>query len=278
MPEDIWIPPADSADLMRTLAVIPTFRNNSLTWAVVEDCLREPVRVVVVDNSDDYQVIANEMILCPGHNLGWLRANNLAITKALQERSCDRIVLLNNDIRLSAGFFAGIIWAEYYSKASIVAASYDDSRAVQRPEQLAIGQRLTADQYSPRPRNILTGACDGTAVSIRCDALERIGLLDEEQFGKYGWGGVEDLCFRARSAGLRIIATRAAYAHHIGGGHQTASQVIGNRYLQLADAEGNSGMSQKWGPHWKILKRIPTQAEVDFALECEERKDRDGRD
>ena len=257
-----WIPLADLEELARTLVVIPTFKNNTLTWDVIKDCLREPVRIVVVDNSEDYQQIASETVIRPGRNLGWLRSNNLAIKNALQDGSWNRIVLLNNDVRLSASFFAGIIWAERYSEASIVAASYDDIRSVQRPEQLAVGQTLDAHEYNPEPRNILTGACDGTAVSIRRDALECIGLFDEERFGKYGWGGIEDLCFRARAAGLSIVATRAAYVHHIGGGHQTAKQFIGHPYVELADDEGNSGMSEKWGPHWRWLTIIPTQAEV----------------
>jgi GT2 family glycosyltransferase len=264
--EDVWMAPVDSAELARTLVVIPTFKNNTLTWRAVEDCLREPVHVFVVDNSDNYEKIASEIVLRPRQNLGWLRANNFAIQTAFLSDEWGRVALLNNDVRLSRNFFAGIVWAEHYSKASIVAASYDDSRAVQRPEQLAVGQTLEADLYTPKPRNILTGACDGTAISIRRDALERIGLLDEEQFGKFGWGGIEDLCFRARSAGLRVLATRAAYVHHIGGGHQTAKDVIGRRYLEIADAEGNAGMIQKWGSHWKKLRCFPTQAEVDDFL------------
>jgi GT2 family glycosyltransferase len=270
-----WLPLAELEELERTLVVIPTFKNNTLTWDVVNDCLREPVRIVVVDNSNDYQAIAGEIVIRPGRNLGWLRSNNLAIKNALQEDSWNRIVFLNNDVRLSASFFAGIIWAERHSAASIVAASYDDLRSVQRPEQLAAGQTLDAHQYNPEPRNIPTGACDGTAVSIRRDALESIGLFDEERFGKYGWGGTEDLCFRARAASLSIVVTRAAYVHHIGGGHQTAKQTIGQPYVKLADDEGNSGMSEKWGPHWRWLTIIPTQAEVNDILgsgNCKEDK------
>ncbi len=116
--------------------------------------------------------------------------------------------------------------------------------------------------------NVPIGACDGTAVSVRTDALRSLGFLDEEQFGRYGWGGMEDFCFRARASGLTIVAARAAYVHHIGGGHQTAKQVVGSSYVELAGKEGRSGMSEKWGKHWRLIRNIPTQVEVDAYLQA----------
>ena len=258
-----WVPVARKNDLLRTLVVIPTYGQHDLTRAVITDCLHEPVRVVVVDNKGDYQPSTNEKVIRPGSNFGWLRANNLAIETELGNQTWDRVVLLNNDVRLSANFFAGIIWAETECRASIVAASYDDWWACQRPEDLSPRQTLEAKYYSPQPRNILTGATDGTAVAIRRDTLERIGLFDAERFGKFGWSGMTDLCYRARASDMRIVATRAAYVHHIGGGHQTAKRLVGERYSKLAGEEGSAGMKAKWGPHWSQLRTIPTQAEVD---------------
>jgi GT2 family glycosyltransferase len=259
---EAWTPAAGANDLTRTLVVIPTFKDHNLTRAVIKDFLREWVRIVVVDNSGDYQPICNEKVLRPNGNLGWLRSNNFAIQSEFGARDWDRVVLLNNDVQLSQNFFAGIVWAERKTRASIVAASYDDWWSAQRLEELADRQTLEAHLYSPRPFNIRTGACDGTAVSIRRDALEKIGLFDEEHFGKFGWSGMTDLCYRARAAGLGIVATRAAYVHHIGGGHQTAKQVIGDRYAELAGEEGHTGMVEKWGPHWGDLRNIPNQEEV----------------
>jgi len=151
-----WVPSADQKDLKRTLVVIPTFKNNDLTWAVINDCLREPVRTLVVDNSGDYQAIANERIICPNQNLGWLRSNNLAVKSAILDRFWDRVVLLNNDLRLAVSFFSGILWAERHSGASIVGASYDFLWPIHRPEQLTEGQQLEAHEYVPEPRNIPT--------------------------------------------------------------------------------------------------------------------------
>jgi hypothetical protein len=245
-----WMPSADNTGLTRTLVGIPTFKNHALTWAVIKDCLREPVRAVVIDNSGDYEAIADEIVTRPDRNLGWLRSSNLVMKSALSGGVWDRIVLLNNDVRLSASFFSGIVWAERESDASIVGASYDDSWAIHRPEQLTDGQQLNAHEYTPEPRNIPTEACDGTALSIRCDALERIGIFDEGRFGKYGWGATVDLCYRARGVGLKIVVTRAAYVHHIGGGHQTAKEVFGDHYVELASDEARSGLGEKWGAPW----------------------------
>ena len=79
-----WTPSAHDKDLMRTLVVIPTFRHHDLTRGAIADCLREPVRIVVVDNSGDYRPVAHEKVVRPDGNLGWLRSNNLAIETELR--------------------------------------------------------------------------------------------------------------------------------------------------------------------------------------------------
>lgn len=262
----LWSPPECEHELDRTVAVIVTFTKHDLAHDLVEDCAREGVRVVVVDNGGGYTALRDEEVTSPISNIGWLRGNNLAISNLLQEVSWDRAVLLNDDTRLSAHFFGGLIWAEAAEGASIVSASYDDVNPLQRPEELLSDGGLVAEHYIPRPRNIPTGACDGTAVAIRREVFERNGLMDQISFGIYGWGGLEDLCFRARERDQRIIITRAAYVHHIGGGHQTAKELWGDQFFEHASTEGKSGMAAKWGHAWRSLRSVPTKAEVDRVL------------
>jgi Protein of unknown function (DUF616) len=253
-----WMPSARFEDLKRTLVVIPTFGQNHLTKSLIKDCRREPVGILIVDNGGDYNDSEHEYVLRPSDNLGWLQSNNLAVQKALRQGRWDRFVLLNNDIRLSRSFFAGIIWTECISGASIVAASYDGYWKVQRPAGVDITTQLPAERYSPQPDYIPFGACDGTCVSVHKRVFERVGYLDRDHFGRFGWAAMTDLCFRARSAGMSTAISRAAFANHLGGGRQTARTVIGPDYEVLAESEGSAGMNKKWGSQWRELRAIPT--------------------
>lgn len=254
----LWKPAARVEDLARTLVIVPAFRLNHLTTALVQDCSRERVGVMVVDNSGDYQACGNECVLRPGTNLGWLRANNLAVETALQQGRWDRFVFLNNDLRLSTDFFAGLVWTETTSGASVVAASYDGHWKVQRPDAVRDGNHLPAARYRPEPVYIPFGACDGTCVSINRRVFERVGMLDNEHFGRFGWAAMTDLCFRARSVGMTTAVSRAAFANHLHGGRHTARIVVGADYEVLAEREGTLGMEKRWGPDWRDSRPVPT--------------------
>jgi GT2 family glycosyltransferase len=246
------------AMLVRTLVIIPTFRQHHLTAALIEDCAREDVDVVVVDNSGDYSATAHEFVLRPGENLGWLRANNLAIEWALRRPDYDRVVLLNNDLRLSEDFFAGLVWTELKSGASIVAASYDGWWKVQRPDEIRDGGELPASEFAAEQDYVPFGACDGTCVSVHRQVFDRVGLLDAEHFGRFGWAAMTDLCFRARTFGMTTAISRAAFCNHLDGGRHTARAVIGADYEMMAEDEGVRGMTSKWGPLWRESRPIAT--------------------
>jgi GT2 family glycosyltransferase len=253
-----WLSHVNTNDLNRTLAVIPTFGQHHLTRALIDDCFRESVGILVVDNRGDYKQTRHEYVLRATSNLGWLKANNLAIEYAMRMAKWDRFVLLNNDLRLSRDFFAGLVWAESISGASIVGASYDGHWKVQRPYKVSSGEYLPADTYFPEPDVIPFGACDGACVSIHRRVIEQVGYLDKERFGRFGWAALTDLCFRAREAGITTAISRAAFANHLNGGRHTARAVIGEDYEVLAENEGSVGMIEKWGPSWRQLRSIPT--------------------
>ena len=255
-----WVPVVRQEDLARTLVVIPTFKQHHLTEALIKDISREPVGIVIIDNSGDYTPCKYEHVLRPGKNLGWLLANNMAINRGLRASWWERFVLLNNDMRLSAHFVAGLIWTEVTSGASIVAASYDGWWKVQRPPLIRDGDLLPADRFNPEPVYIPYGCCDGTCVSVHRRVFEQIGYLDFNSFGRFGWAATTDFCFRARDAGMTTAISRAAFANHLEGGRHTARALFGKEYETLAEAEGSLGMVKKWGPEWRELRSLPTTA------------------
>jgi GT2 family glycosyltransferase len=253
-------PVASQREFSRTLAVVPVYGQHHLTDALLQDCRREAVPVVVIDNGGDYEETGNETVLRPKGNVGWLAASNLGIEWGVTQACYDRFVLLNNDLRLSHDFFAGLIWTEKTSGASIIGASYDGWWKVQRPEEARNGSAVPADQYRPRPEYLPYGSCDGTCLSVHRRVIEEVGLLDHDAFGRYGWAATTDLCFRAREKSLTTAITRAAFANHLDGGRHTAKIVFGTSYESSAEAEGSLGMSQKWGPNWRESRPIPTAA------------------
>lgn len=90
--------------------IIPVYGNHHLTRQLLSDVAREEelVKTYIIDNKGDYTRYTDEVVISPGHNLGWLKGTNLGIIQA-QKEAPFAYVLLNNDTRLSRGFFAGLI-------------------------------------------------------------------------------------------------------------------------------------------------------------------------
>jgi len=94
----------------KCLVTIPAFGSNALTHAVLPDVLAESelVDLLIVDNGGHYDTIADEWVIRPGVNIGWAGASNLGFRTAFR-RGYEFAVTLNNDTRLSPGFFAGLL-------------------------------------------------------------------------------------------------------------------------------------------------------------------------
>jgi hypothetical protein len=227
---------------LRTAVVIPCCGQPAMTADCVRDCLREDVDVLVVDSAGDYRAVDREHVVRPRENLGWAGACALGLDLAWK-LPFRLFVLLNNDTRLSKGFFAGLVRAaEAVPDAGIISASYDDHQRQMRPETGC----PPAGEYQPVDRHINVGAADGTCLAVTRRLIELVGLLDVGRFGAYGWGAAADLCIRAKVAGLAVVVTRAAYCNHLG--QRTARRTVGNDYPQRAAAEARQGMLAKWGP------------------------------
>lgn len=154
------------------------------------------------------------------------------------------IVLLNDDVQLSPGFFDGLIVAQRVTGAAAVAASMNVGWEGQRPRD---GYAGAASEYQPNPFHKWSGYCDGTAVLLTIESLQAIGQFDLTVSPRYGWGLMTDWCVRAKRQGYRIAVTEAAYVYHEN--MQTAQRVFGSieNYLVGAVAERDAGLRNKWG-------------------------------
>jgi GT2 family glycosyltransferase len=210
-----------------------------LSWNGREDTLRclesltrveDPeLAVVCVDNgsSDGSQLAVRErfpdvVLIEAGANLGYSGGNNLGIRHAL-EHGASWVALVNNDATVAPDFMAGFQRASRERpRAGILAGKV---YFADRPETIWFaGQRVREILgYSGRPRGYgrpdgpryaateRTGRAVGALMAISREAIDAVGLLDEELFAY-----VEDVdwALRVRRAGMEVVFAPGARAWH----------------------------------------------------------------
>ncbi len=210
-----------------------------LSWNGREDtlrCLESLTRVehpdlgiVCVDNgsSDGSQQAIRERfpqvtLIEAGANLGYAGGNNLGLRRALAT-GARWMVLVNNDATVAADVIEGFERAlRERPHAGILAGKV---YFAERPNTIWFaGQRVSELLgYSGRPRGYgrpdgprysrvaPTGRAVGALMAISREAIEAVGLLDEELFAY-----VEDVdwALRTRGAGLEVVFAPDARAWH----------------------------------------------------------------
>jgi GT2 family glycosyltransferase len=210
-----------------------------LSWNGRDDtlhCLESLTRVaglelatVCVDNgsTDGSQQAVRERfphvhLIETGVNLGYSGGNNLGIRHAL-EQGARWVMLVNNDASVAADVIEGFAQAgREHPRAGILAGKV---YFADRPRTIWFaGQRVRELLgYSGRPRGYgrqdaprysrvaLTGRAVGALMAISREAIEAVGLLDEELFAY-----VEDVdwALRVRDVGLEVVFAPDARAWH----------------------------------------------------------------
>jgi GT2 family glycosyltransferase len=232
----------------RLLLVVPALGHHALTHGVVSTAAQEPdlVDVVVVDNAGDYPPLGSERVLSSRANRGWLESCNLGL------RECtlggyDACVLLNNDVRLSPAFFAGLRGGLAATGAGLLGPVYDDVWSAQRTRYCG-----EAVAYRPRALHRRVPFVDGTCLVVANETIERVGLLDGTTFGRFGWGADIDYALRARRARLACYVTELSYLNHLG---RTTVAGTTPDWHRNARSEMNRGLAVKWGRGWRGLVR-----------------------
>lgn len=232
----------------RVLVVIPVQGGQELTHALLEDVRREEgfLDVTVVDNRGDYPRAGTETVLSPGENLGWAGATNFGTSECLTGEH-DAVVWLNNDTRLSTGFFAGLVRAWRESGAGLIGPLYDCYWNHQRP-----ARTVSVGDYRPRARQTAVPFVDGTCMFVPTPTLDAVGMLDADAFAPVGWGADLDYGLAVRRAGLSVVATGLAYLHHEKAVTAKAFWAGGmEEYGSRGDAVMEAGMTKKWGAGWR---------------------------
>jgi GT2 family glycosyltransferase len=231
----------------RYACVVPSYGNVALTQSVVRAALLElpPGKVVVVDNGGDYAPVGGETVISPGENLGWLRGCNLGMTTVFgEDPALQGVILLNNDVTLSSGFFTGLMEAAEASPgAGLVAPCYDDNFKSQH----RYWSKAAAD-FPARPVEVPVQLVDGTCLLVTRQVAEQVGYLDETHFGRFSWGSEADLCARTRKAGLQVLVTQRSYLNHDTG---STARGVSHSYHELAFEEMSRALTELYGPRWR---------------------------
>ncbi len=146
-----------------------------------------PEDVVIIDNGNAPDLVLARYI-DHGKNLGFARASNLGLGWA----DTDAVLFLNNDIRM---------------------ISPDWLRAIK--EELAPGILVGAELAAP-PYTMVDGChipyLAGWCLAGMTDDLRALGGFDES-FEEPAYFGDNDLCLRARRAGMRLVAAPVGLKH-----------------------------------------------------------------
>jgi hypothetical protein len=186
-------------------------------------------QTIVVDNGssgDDAKALRERFgdsarVIASPENLGFAGGCNLAMREALAG-DADYVLLLNNDVTVDRRFLDELVWAAeglpdaaalcpkiyFHDRPTVICSTggrlnpwAGAARQVGRGEE----DRGQFEQVAERDY------ADGACMLIKREALERVGLLDEEYFAYWE---ETDWCARAAEAGYRCYYVPAARVWH----------------------------------------------------------------
>jgi N-acetylglucosaminyl-diphospho-decaprenol L-rhamnosyltransferase len=181
-------------------------------------------------------------------NLGYGRANNVALARALSEGE-EFALLVNNDVELEPDYLARLIAAAQanqdtalFTGTLLFRERLDDKDQVNSTGLVIdwFGRARDRDFRIPleqlrREDGPVAGVSGGAAL-LRCSALAKIGLFDPDYFAYYE---DVDLSLRARALGYGCWYVKSAVARHrfgatFGPGSPTQRYLLGRNHLRTA--------------------------------------------
>lgn len=180
-------------------------------------------RVILVDNdsSDGSGFRIKERFreiefLRSEKNLGFSGGCNLAIRHSMKQDLAGYILLLNNDTIAGEGLLDSLLSAAESDKATGIAGAvnyyYTDPEKVHMSAHrflwwLGIQKRLQDLDAAVKEVQSVSACC----MLIKKEVIQTIGLFDERFFMYYEDA---DFCLRAKKAGFKVVAVRAAKVWH----------------------------------------------------------------
>jgi len=242
-----------------------------LTWNRVDElvpCLESfvcndyrPCDVVVIDNGSEDESVPTVQrdfpwvkLIQNGTNLGFCRGNNVGLKWAV-EQGYDYVMLLNSDTKLLPGLVSELVSVLQSDPRVGIAGAKNVlmenpdftwgryGKVTWGPMLVKTVGRFARDERRGEPPQDVDWVI-GNACMMRREALEKVGVFDEEF-----WQCNEDVdwCYRAREAGFRVVYVDRAAILHKGGSSADLSHrkifsygyFIGRNAFTFARKHGN---------------------------------------
>ena len=222
---------------MNDVAVITV---NYFGAADTKNCLRSVLRtspgvqIIVVDNSPndpDLQRLKTEFaddvkFIDADSNRGFGGGNNLGITWALENTTCEYVLLLNNDAQVQQGSIETLVKClEGDRRLGAVGGSIrvdgtgETWFEVGEVDLARGGGRLARADERRTGSVLLSGFLSGAVMMLRRQVLERVGGFDEIFFM---YEEDIDLSLRIRKAGYLLgVCPNARFDHRVQGSYKT---------------------------------------------------------
>lgn len=231
--------------------VIPVFNQLAYTKLCLESLARHRegiAEIIVVDNGsadgsgDFLEGVGGIRLIRNAENRGCAAGWNQGVAASGGEW----IVVLNNDVIVTAGWLQGMLDAARELALDVVTPAIREGEADYDPE-------AWAREFVQRMRGVRRlGVADGICFMVRRRVFDAVGTFDEH----FRIGQFEDIDFfrRARAKGFRLGITGRSLIHHFGSVTQKAIRKAptgGSGYM----AENRAYYRKKWRLTW--LRRQP---------------------
>jgi GT2 family glycosyltransferase/glycosyltransferase involved in cell wall biosynthesis len=215
--------------------IIPVFRGRAETKRCIESVLRSPHlmprEVVVIDDAapdpeladylDDIARCSLVVLLRNDRNLGFVRSVNRGMSLH-PERD---VVLLNSDTEVANDWLDRLYRCAYCQQDIGIVTPFSNNATICSypfdgwqggvPGTLGLSALDELCSVANHGRLVDLPTAVGFCMFIRRACIERIGLFDEQRFGR-GYGEENDFSLRAAAAGWRSVLAADVFVFHAG--------------------------------------------------------------
>lgn len=266
-----WMPSAESpfrpprqvaADI-----IIPAYRGLEETRRCLESVLADPDRpagrIIVIDDKSPEPALSAWLsrmaadgaitLIRNRRNLGFVASANLGMRAADPRHD---VVLLNSDTEVPAGWLprlAAQAWSQprvasvspFSNNATI--CSYPRDHGWDMPFGLSVREIDDVCRGVNAGRSVPVPTTVGFCMYIRRDALNDVGLFDEQAFGR-GYGEENDFCMRATQRGWEHLLACDTFVYHEG-------SVSFGEEMEPRAAAGHAILVERYADYREVIDR-----------------------